>query len=402
MLERALAGEGPESDPPSWTSIAIDADWILHPALLCSLERVKATLRPVASGVGLELDHGVWAGIPLRGSGRYTAGDAPAVALEVALGPPWEPVGPYPSAGPWAQGRYRAGIGRFGPWRTRQAVGEFQAQGSRVSLVASRLDLDPGGRLEGRYELDFSRADGLPWRLGLQVPPLELSDLSASLGRDPAELEGRLAGAVDLTGTIRPGHSSLADAEGMLSLHARNGVVRRELPPLLAIAMASERLSPFPARESIRFDAIDLVATVEAGRARAQAASLESPSLRMVAAGELGLARPNPLHATVGVLFFRRLDSVIQRLPILSQVLLGPDENLVNAYFALEGPWDGPEARLVPMKTLAAGPASFVLEGLPSLVRGGFSRLRAVLPDVVPPGDGPTDAPPESPLRAES
>ena len=52
-----------------------------------------------------------------------------------------------------------------------------------------------------------------------------------------------------------------------------------------------------------------------------------------------------------------------QRVPILNRVLLGPDQNLVNAYFALEGPWterfgDGPallDRRRTPLFEVADG-----------------------------------------------
>ena len=70
---------------------------------------------------------------------------------------------------------------------------------------------------------------------------------------------------------------------------------------------------------------------------------------------------------------------MISRLPLLNRVLLGEDENLINAYFALSGPLGEPEARLIPVKTLSAGPASFMLEGFPAFVRGGLSRLRSML-----------------------
>ena len=119
---------------------------------------------------------------------------------------------------------------------------------------------------------------------------------------------------------------------------------------------------------------------VQGGRAYSRSVRLDGPAVRLIASGELGLVSPYPVEAVVGVLFFRRLDSVIRRVPYLSRMLLGSDENLVNAYFALEGPWSAPEARLVPIKSLAAGPASFILEGFPSFVRGGLSRLRSILP----------------------
>jgi hypothetical protein len=95
----------------------------------------------------------------------------------------------------------------------------------------------------------------------------------------------------------------------------------------------------------------------------------------------------------VALFFFRNLDSLISKVPLLNRVLLGEDENLINAYFALSGPFGEPKARLIPVKTLSSGPASFMLEGFPAFVRGGLSRLRSVLP-----GGGGESPPPEERL----
>ncbi len=381
VLNRAL-GERDESEPPLWSSLAIEADWVLHPALLCSLERVKARLRPADAGFEVEVEHGVWAGIPVQARGRFRAAPEDVVELEVELGPLWEPVGPYPDGedAPWARGRYRMELARFGPWRTRQAEGAFRAEGVRLTLDETRLDLDPGGRLEGSFSLDFDSPEALPFRFQLQLLPIDLGDLSISMGHDPPQLTGTMVGGADIRSRIRPGFPSLAEADGIFSLHGRDGVIRRKLPAILAMTMAGDRLSPFPAKESIPYEAFELVLDVEDGRAYARSVRLDGPSVRFIATGEIGLVAPFPIESVVGVLFFRRLDAVIQRLPYLNRMLLGSDENLVNAYFALEGPWSGPEARLVPIKSLASGPASFLLEGFPSFVRGGLSRLRSILP----------------------
>jgi hypothetical protein len=299
-------------------------------------------------------------------------------------------VGPYPEDAPWAKGRFDAEVARFGPWRTRHATGALRAEGARLTLADTRLELDPGGRLEGNFSLDFDSPEALPFRFQLQLLPIDLGDLSVSMGRDPPMLAGTLVGGADIRGRIRPGTPSLAEAEGIFSLHARDGVIRRKLPAILALTMAGDGLSPFPASESIPFEAFELVLDVEGGRAYSRSVRLDGPAVRLVATGELGLVSPYPLEAVVGVLFFRRLDSVIRRVPYLSRMLLGSDENLVNAYFALEGPWNAPEARLVPIKSLASGPASFLLEGFPSFVRGGLSRLFSILPGgrSDEPGDG--------------
>jgi len=58
--------------------------------------------------------------------------------------------------------------------------------------------------------------------------------------------------------------------------------------------------------------------------------------------------------------------------------LLGADDNLVSTYFAISGPWGDPRARIIPSKSIASGPGSFVLEGFPAFVRGGLSTLERI------------------------
>ena len=41
--------------------------------------------------------------------------------------------------------------------------------------------------------------------------------------------------------------------------------------------------------------------------------------------------------------------------------LLGSDDNLVSAYFSVTGPWIDPEASLITSKSIAKGPASFMI-----------------------------------------
>jgi len=60
-------------------------------------------------------------------------------------------------------------------------------------------------------------------------------------------------------------------------------------------------------------------------------------------------------------------------------VILGKNNNLVGAYFSLTGRWSQPEAGLIPIRSIATGPAGFLTEGLPGFVMGGIKRIQSVL-----------------------
>jgi hypothetical protein len=136
------------------------------------------------------------------------------------------------------------------------------------------------------------------------------------------------------------------------------------------------------------------------GRMHTEALSIDGPDLRIFASGDLSIASPaHELDAHVVLFLFRQIDNVIGRIPVLN-LLLGPNENLLAAYFNLTGPWAEPEATLVPLRSLASGPASLVVEGVPFWVRRGLQAIGAIDSDAV--GAPARAFSPEPPPRKDS
>jgi hypothetical protein len=363
---------------PAWQRLTVDADWILHPALLCSLEHAFGELSPAPDGLDFAVERGVWAGIPIRGVGSYRRGPEASVQIELSLGPPFESMRLEPAADPWARGQWEIEATRLGQWRIRGAGGKFRASASTLRLEESTLRLAPLGEVEGNVEIALGSDAELPFRIEGRVLKMDLVDLSESAGREKELLSGRLLGAGVVTGRLHKGLPLLADASGVFSLHSREGKVHQELPLFVAIAVASDRFNPFRARDELPYTAIDLVVRVEEGRFHSEFFSLDAPSLRMVGSGQVGAASPHDAEAVVGLFFFRALDALINRVPVLNRVILGRDENLVGAYFAITGTWKKPKAQLIPIKSFAEGPAHFMFEG-PSFVWNGLKRLESLL-----------------------
>jgi hypothetical protein len=227
--------------------------------------------------------------------------------------------------------------------------------------------------------LSLGESERLPFSASARAEGLDIEDFARAAGLGRHLLSGRLHGSAAIAGELLPGLPPLAAARGWLAAHGRDGRIHEEIPPLLAVVMASGRLDPFRSDRTLAYDAIDLVGRVDGGRLHSEAAILVGPTVRMVADGSLGAVEPHDMEAVLGVFFFPGLDSLIDRVPLLNRVILGANGNLVGAYYALTGAWDHPGARLIPVKSLAAGPASFVLEDIPSFVWGGIKRIQAVL-----------------------
>lgn len=375
--------EEPEAD--TWQRLRLEADWIAHPTLLCHLEQVVAELRPATGGLDLEIERGVWAGLALHGTARYREAGAPSgsvrdhVAFSAEVGPPFEAMAPHAPRDPWARGRFEVRATRLGRWHIRGARGRFAVSGGTLRLGHGVLALDPEGEVPARVELSLDDPEHLPFRASARAEGIDIGSFALAAGLDRHLLSGHLHGSAAVAGELLPGLPPLAAATGWIAAHGRDGRVHQEIPPLLAVVMASGRLNPFRSDRTLPYEAIDLVARVEGGRVRSEVANLFGPTVRMVADGSLGAVEPHDLEAVLGVFFFPGLDSLIEHVPLLNRVILGANGNLVGAYYALTGAWDGPDARIIPIKSLAAGPASFVLEDIPSFVWGGIKRIQAVL-----------------------
>jgi hypothetical protein len=369
---------GPRPAKPNWERLTIDAEWILYPALLCSVERTLGEITPAEDGFDFAVQRGVWAGIPVRGTGSYRKTPEQSLRIELSLGPPFEPMTLDPAADPWAKGYFEYQASRLGQWKIRGFSGQFRTSGSTLRLEKSALHLDPVGAIEGNAEVALGSEVGLPYRIEFQVRKMDLVDLSVSYGREKELLSGRLLGAGVLTGHLYQGHPLLTDAEGTVSLHAREGKIHQELPIFVAIAVASDRFDLFRSRDELPYTTIDLVGRIEKGVLHSEFLALDAPSLAMVASGQVGLTSPYEVESVVGMFLFRTLDSLINRVPVLNRVILGQDKNLLGAYFAVTGPWKEQKAQLVPVKSFAEGPAHFMLEG-PNFLWSGLKRLDSLL-----------------------
>jgi hypothetical protein len=373
-----------ERKATDWQRIALELDWVSHPTLVCGLEQTSGEIVPMPEGFRIRVAHGVWAGLPVEGEGRWRrASTEPerqaAMTLAAKLGPPFEAMSLDPPAQPWLSGRFTLEATRLGRWHVRGASGRITANGPRLDLPGTTLRLAPGGAIEGRIGIDLGVADTLPFSAEAQFAGVDLLDLWRAADFERGALGGTLYGGGAIEGQLRSGLNPLGDARGLLALHARNGQIHRRIPLMVALALASERFNPFGNREELPYQAIDAVARVKKGKLVFDNVQLHAETVRMGATGKGGVIEPYKLEAVVGMFFFPGLDSLIDRVPILNRVILGRNGNFVGAYFAITGQWGAPDASLIPIQTIATGPTGFITEGIPGFVIGGIKRIQSVI-----------------------
>lgn len=378
-LREILRGDDPG---PGWSSVAVDADWILHPALFRPLRDVAVRIDPTTDGVEFTAAHASWGGLPIRGAGRLSGSPVERVRIALTADPAIEAPAPDPAPESWARGRFV--VERPAPpgLHVSSLRGGFELKGAQLTVFDASAALAAPGRLTGDVRLDLGHPDEVPARLRFSLDDARVSDLLASLSDDPAGSSGSIAIAARLDGPLRPGAPVLTTLEGAGRITARDGELDVELPLLLAIAKASTTFNPFGSASGIRFDLIEADLRAEGGRlSTVETITIESPDLRLAVSGTVDLrTKPRPLEAVVGCFFFEPLDQVLGIVPFVSRILLGPDRSLFGSYFTLTGSWEDPKAGILPARTLALGPASFLLEDVPAFVARGIEAIQSVLP----------------------
>jgi len=389
LLER-LAGDREPGEERRWRRIEVQADWIRLPLFVRTLRGVRAWFEPVPDGIRARVEEAEWGGVAVVGHGTWTRTEEEHVGLTLTARRPRPRALRRPEAGSWARGRFSvevdpgpaaAGGGPEAPVLLG-ARGRIDASGSRLLLREGEVDLAIPGRLGGNLELDLGQAGRLPIDGSIRLSEADGAALTQRLGLRPGTFSGTLDIDARLRGPVAPEGPMLAGLDGEIRMVARDGQLGFELPLLLAIAKASSTFDPFGSARGIRFEEIEADLALEQGMlSTRRTIAIDSPDLRMVLSGSLDTAtRPPELALVVGCFFFRPLDTVIGAMPVVSRILLGPDRSLFGTYFDLTGPWDSPEAGLIPMKTVALGPASFLLEDVPAFVARGVRAIQAALP----------------------
>jgi hypothetical protein len=365
----------PSAEMPATVEVEIDA---IHSALLLwPLEQLHAVFEPIPGGVRIGGVDALWAGVPVMGEARWLFEPAASLSLNLTAAAPArdaEPALVAPDA--WASGRFRVGPLHDRLWQQESATGSFRAYGSSVELSDVVIELAPRGQLITDARLELGLGGEVPFELNLALADGDAESLLRQW--DPAVPFAN--GSVDLAGTfqgtLRANSSPLPSLSGLLHITARAGEIHRALPAVVAIALASDSFNPFARRESIRYELVETTLAFERGLVSSDSFLLDGPDLRVFASGSLDLGQePHPLEADVALFLFRQLDRAIEKIPLLNLLLLGTDESLVAAYFELSGPWRDPKATLIPLRSLASGPADIVLKGVPKVVLKGVEAL---------------------------
>lgn len=415
-------------DPPREPlrlSVGLEIDRLEHPMFLWPIEHLAAEVTPIEHGVRVGARDGRWGGVPVELAADWLfepqervvahviagAGASPATATPdagspfpvppgpgpapaaLAAGAPPPATGVLPAGDAWAQGRVSLGPIDAKRWKQRSATARFEARGAVLRLDDGHIELAPHGRAQANFRVDLSRAEQAPFQLSFEIFDGDLPTVGLSV-KLPAEIaSGRVDAGGTLDGRFDPAEDLSASLEGLIDVDARDGRLRKDVPAVMAIALASDVLAPLSRREWVRFDQLRSLLSLGGGWLDSPSLTLDGPDARAFASGKVSIGEPpHQLDVELVLFLFRNVDRVLDKIPIVNFVLLGPNRNLVAAHYALAGSLEQPKASLVPLDTLTAGPGTLVFEGLPSIVTRGLAALGGLLGREGAPAPGAADA----------
>jgi hypothetical protein len=385
---------------PNWRVLNLDIDRLSHPLLFCTLEDVTAEIGRLENGYDYTVETGSWAGFAIEGRARWLRArgqdgqplrDGGSVVVDLTLGEPRPAAAPAEDPRVWAEGRFAYDVSSLGRFLTKGYEGAFRVVGSLADLHETRLHLAPSGELEGRVTVELGGDGPVPFSVEAQGRQLDLVTVWKT-SQTKTLMSGTLSGGAVVSGHLHLGESPLSDVRGYASLHARKGEIFRSVPFLLALAMTDEKINPFGKRDRFPYKAIDLEGPIENGWMTSRTLTLEGKSERMAASGKTHLAEPYQLEAAIGVYPIPTLDQIVGAIPIVNVLLLGEDRALAGFYFSVTGEWTKPAVQPLLAKSVASGPASLVLEGVPNFVFGSLKAIGEVL--APPVQEKKPDAPP--------
>jgi hypothetical protein len=350
-------------------AVGLTIDRLHHPMFLWPIENAAAAVWNIEHGVHIVTDGGTWAGVPITGEADWEFEPEERVRVELTASAPREGEKVPSSDSAWAEGKIVVGIRSAGPWGQQHAISRFTAHDGAFHFTDVEIPLNPKGDVNGSIELNVGRTDSVPFAISFALTGGSVEELAEQLGQPPEVGTGNVDLAGSFRGVLRPGVSFAKDLSGVMEVLATDGTVRRSVPAVIAVALASEAYNPFIRREEVRYDRCQSMLEFEDGLMSTKGFSLDGPDLRVFATGEVDLLRPpHTVDAQVALFLFRQIDLILEKIPIVNFLLLGTNDNLIGAHFRLSGPWEDPEATAVPLRALASGPASIIEQGPASLV----------------------------------
>jgi len=368
-------------------SLELQLDVLAHPALFCTLEDFRAKLHWSATDLDLELEHAQFGGLTIAanlarseqaapGSGSHWRLEArllaPLASPHLTDAPPTAL-----PAGSWARGRITLSAMSLGALDVQGASAQLEARRSSLRLSELALHFEEQHAIHGHFQLALGEA--VPrFRSDLRVTSVPADALATAFGAKETLVEGETNADLELRGSLDAWQDLISNASGHLDFKISSGSLRARLPFLLALSAASPTSNPFRDRDRLNFETFDLAGSIADGQLELEKFKLDGPAISAISSGHVSLVDPYPADLELALFFLQRTSSLLQRVPVVGNLLLGDNGSLMGAVFAVDGSLSSPQVRLVPGRTFAESLPGALLRGIPTQLLEGARRVTSL------------------------
>ena len=343
------------------------------PAFMLPLRAASGTLHFPDGGVLAEPVQGILGGAPAQIRVKWVP-DPDRVDVDVHYGEGAAPGGPI--SGPvWLQANIAFEELAIPEWPIENLHASLSGERALVTLhpIEGRI---ASGNLAGSGTLDLSQPGRAPFALEFSVANFETKPMCETFGLPPESVAGRGNAKVRMSGALRSGGSFAGEGKLDAKLELKDGTVDR-LPALVAIARLPSLAGvtgllgrPLP------YKTVTANLSLADGKLAFTDGKLLGPQLRILASGELNVATPQrETDLVVALLFLQTLDRVLEQVPIVRNVVLGEDQNLIAVYLRVKGPRSNPSVTLLPPQSVQS-----VVGFASKAVTAGVRRLSELIP----------------------
>ena len=344
-----------------------------YPSFVLPLRGASGLLRFPDNTLVLEKTVGIFGGAPAEVALVWDPGAATIDAQITYLDHEVEtrPIPPRE----WLSGRFETDEFYFDEWRITDLDGIVKVYGADVQTTELRGTLLEGDA-SGSGALSLAEEEQAAFEFDLELVGGNATALEPHLGLPEGSLDGTLAGAGRLAGALREDRRFIDTADIELSLRLEDGSVGN-LPPALVLArLPSLRGVRALLGRDLPYDTIDTIVTINSGKLQLADFKLVGPELRILASGEVDLSTEEYYtDMVVAVLFLQTVDKLLGAIPIVRNIVLGPDKNLLATYFHISGPWGEPKATILAPRAIQT-----VFGLLTGAIKGSVRQLIKILP----------------------
>ena len=242
---------------------------------------------------------------------------------------------------------------------------DFSKLETRINYAGDVVDIESlaaevlEGRLRGTGRVDLHSDGPHRYRFDFSLEQAEMEKLLEHFDVGDRLVTGKVSLIGDVSAAGATFDEFIRTAEGSCRLQADRGVIKKfsvlaKIFSLLNVAQLFKLKLPDMAAEGMPYTAVTSVFEIKEGVLNVQDLFVSGEAMQISLVGKTDLVG-RKLDGIVGVHPLKTLDLIAARIPVAGWVLTDEKGNLVTVHFKVQGDWDNPEVRPIPVKSLSRG-----------------------------------------------